>query len=133
MSAHGNIFDSDLLPCPRLELRWHRQDNPEWQWIVDYNLVILLEPYDVRHTKKAEYLGKTAEKQIRLGRTKVGTERDPLRCNDLETPFRDGVHIRRDAFQLRVPLYVVWDDKAQALSPLPRDPVHSSSNLSRGE
>jgi len=113
------MIDANRLPAPRLELRWHRQNDQEWQWIVDYNLVLLLAPYDIRHTKKNEFSGKCHEKQVRLGRTKVGTEKTPDKYGRIETPFRDGVHIMHDAIQLRLPLYAVWDDKATVLEPLP--------------
>jgi hypothetical protein len=123
MTAKYKTFPEEILPCPRLELRWHPPKTGD-KWTVDYNLVLMLAPYDIRHTQKNEYSGRAHEKRIRLGRTIVTTERKTriYDSGEIDTPFRDGVHIRRDAWQLRLPLYAVSEGLAMALMPLPDAP-----------
>ena len=120
------IIDEADLPVPRLELRWREWDGNEVK--CDYNLVFQLGPYDIRHKRKDEYTGKSAEKKIRLGSTKCTSGRDPsaLGYKDqdgrdaINTPFRDGAHIQWDGDQLKLRAFVVAHGKAQELATCPK-------------
>jgi len=113
----GKLFDAKLMPAPRLELVWSKTKDPKWNWHCTYNLVMVLTPYDIRHTKRNEYRGVYAEKKIKLSTTRVGNQRETMIYPEgrIDTPFRDGAHISWDAAQLKLPCYVVCDGKAQAL------------------
>lgn len=78
------------LPLPRMELRYRRYD--DFHVVGDYGLVI-------RHL-----LGQI--NFIPFGSTKIGG-RIALLPDHLDTPFRDGGHLQNDAWELKLPAYVV--------------------------
>jgi hypothetical protein len=120
-AAKRPVVSEATLPVPRLELRWGKPRGDTR--ICDYNLVLELGPYDIRHKKRAEYTGRCAEMRVRLGRTKVtgGTDRARVYRDEagvavsIDTPFRDSSHIAWDGHQLKLRAFVVADGLAQEL------------------
>jgi len=110
------------MPHTRLELRWHKTDDPEWRWRCDYNLVIELWDLDIRgevYNDDDELLRREKEKCVNLGSTKSdgGHDRLDLRNQRIHEPFRDGAHIQWDNHRLggHLPMFVVCGGYAMAL------------------
>jgi len=54
--------------------------------------------------------------QSLIGETRVSSKEGPvLKDGSIDTPFRDGVHIRGDAIELNLPAFVVFEDKSYQL------------------
>jgi hypothetical protein len=101
------------LPLPRLELRWQQEDEPD-HWLCRYRLFL-----PCRDMRQVENTGWTF---VQLSHTQVISEREPLLPNGrLALPFRDGVHIRRDAAALKLPAYVVYGEHSMRLDPIEED------------
>lgn len=106
-TRHVKLEDDGGLPVPRLEIRWERDDvaRSGYQWRANYNLVY-------RH-----FLGDIIA--VPLGRTMVGCEH-PVRNGKIDTPFRDGAHIRHDAAQLGLPAYSVCENITDVIETRPK-------------
>jgi hypothetical protein len=113
-SRHHIFTEKDdvALPVPRLELRWENQDEHGYNRICWYYLVF-------RHL-----LGNIVK--VPLSYTQVnGGGKSPFYSADqhysgedyIDTPLRDGAHIVNDARQLRLPAFVIWEDKVQEIIP----------------
>lgn len=84
-----------------------------------YRLVMPLREHDIRRN-----LGDGRSRRsmrLSLGGTKVsrGNGRSPLdRMTDtIDTPYRDGAHIKWDAALLKLPAFVVCEGRAMAIEP----------------
>ena len=119
MNSTPIISVSDL-PTPRLQLRWEKMKKQQdgYEWFCHYEMVMLLGPYDVRHKKEDEYSGNSAEVLIQMP---GGTFTDgvPMTTDNLRIPFRDGAHIKWDAYQLEMRAFVVCGDSAKELKAEP--------------
>ena len=102
------------LPAPRLQLRWGFSDNPEYNWMCHYELVLLLGEYDIRREQNEE-----DPTCLDIGEWVVPITRPTYRggggvpCNGgyADAPFRDGAHARWDSEQLGgLPIYVIAVD-----------------------
>lgn len=103
------------LPTPRMQLRWKESKDTGYQWECHYELVILLDEYDVRR----EVYKNGRELKRKLPRELVIPMKTPSLRNSsnphppctamdgtryADTPFRDGAHAKWDAIQLGGPL-----------------------------
>jgi hypothetical protein len=98
------------LPVPRLELYWQQEDEPS-HWLCRYRLVLPCR--DIR--KITQDIEQTI---VEMGETRRTADREPLKYGVVETPFRDGVHCRRDAAILHLPAYAVYGTYATLLEPI---------------
>jgi hypothetical protein len=92
------------LPVPRLELVWTA--NEEGNWKCREALYVLV----YRHFSD----NKLVARPLGLTRVEGGLGGPPVNAHDgrVDTPLREGVHIRADAAQLGLPAFaVVVDDK----------------------
>lgn len=111
------------LPTPRMQLRWEVSTEPGHQWQCNYELVILLDKWDVRR----EVYKRGRELKRKLPRELVIPMKTPSFRNSsshyppctsgdgkqryADTPFRDGVHAKWDAIQLGdPPIFVIAPD-----------------------
>jgi hypothetical protein len=104
--------DDVNLPVPRLEMRWVLQDEQGYNKICWYYLVYKHLVDDII--------------KVPLGSTRVNggggspfyDGRHPTNPTPkLDVPFRDGAHIANEARQLRLPAFVIWEDKVQEILP----------------
>lgn len=118
MNKSYPIFNVSEMKCPRLELRWDKVDGNDKECA--YNLVIPLTEYDIR---REDSDGKKVRDclTVEMGRTQSSGGSPVIFDGDknnppfIRTPFRDGAHIRWDGKVLNLPIYVVFEDKAQEL------------------
>lgn len=110
------IINADLMPAPRLELRWEK-DGDTWEnRICNYNLVIPLQENDCRRDHED---GEQTEQTINIGQTLVSMGLGfPLYGDEkglhIDVPFRDGAHAIWDSKVLGgLPIYAVYEHKAQ--------------------
>ena len=92
------------LPVPRLEIRLTEESSFQWNWF--YCIVY-------RHTTKELFeipMGET----ISHGRHRYDSFESKEKAQN-SLPSRDGVHIRRDAWQLDLPAFVVAQGKTWKL------------------
>lgn len=111
------------LPTPRMQLRWEASTEPGHQWQCHYELVILLDKWDVRR----EVYKRGRELKRKLPRELVIPMKTPSFRNSssryppctsgdgkqryADTPFRDGAHAKWDAIQLGdPPIFVIAPD-----------------------
>lgn len=111
---------ADLIPesemaATRLELRWRKLEVEEdgHNWKCDYNLVVALEPGDIRSLDRESNRVCESLTLTGLGGTRVrmGEGRTPLdmKNGDIYLPYRDGAHICFDSKKLGdLPRYVVF-------------------------
>jgi hypothetical protein len=117
-----------LLPAPRLQLVWRQHDDPQYDWICEYVLVMSQGEearLDVRNTGGSNGDGNAPDRVAwLLGYTRCGRSgQSPVipsgshwtRTETIQTPYRDGAHIMWDSKKLGIPAYVVCGDKAQQL------------------
>lgn len=111
------------LPTPRIQLRWEASQHPEYQWQCHYELVILLDKYDVRREvyKNGRQLKKKLPRELAIPMKSPSlrgssSKYPPCTSGDgkmryADTPFRDGAHARWDAIQLGdPPIFVIAPD-----------------------
>ena len=109
-SASHDAAGSSNLPLPRLELRWTQEDELE-HWLCRYRLVFPC----VDHREVA----KQGWALVELGETRRGSVQAPVdHQGTVDTPFRDGVHCRRDAAVLHLPAYAVYGKFITTLEPI---------------
>ena len=103
-TQHEEIEATPDMPVPRLEMVWEEGKFPrDYQYRCAYRLVY-------RHL-----LGHLVA--VPLGETMVGSTKPPDHFGEIDTPFRDGAHIKSDARQLGLPAYVRWGDKVERIDP----------------
>ena len=112
----NNIIAEKDLPMPRLELRWLKGKNDDWyEKICEYSLILPVEDFDIRDEEKNNGFLKVSLG----GTTSTGGSADapPIHIlgQSINTPFRDGAHIRWDGKNLRLPMFVVCSGIAQQL------------------
>jgi hypothetical protein len=93
------------LPIPRLQLRWDEEN--EEGWVCNYELVIKLGKGDCRRD-----LSESGIMAIPLGRTVRTSSHSPITDGVVDTPFRDGAHIKWDSKQLSLPMYAIYGNTA---------------------
>ena len=100
-TEHLTLEESNL-PVPRLEMLWEKGKFPRgYNFRCSTRLVY-------RHT-----LGHLVG--IPFYETLRGSEISPDEYGKIDTPFRDGVHIRNDARQLQLPAFVIWNGKVEQI------------------
>lgn len=104
-TRHTESKEAEGLPVPRLEIRWTTLGRGMWNWLASYNFVY-------RH-----FLGQVIV--VPLGRTRVGAgcERTPVTGGQVDLPYREGVHIRHDAWALRLPAYAICGNVVNKIEP----------------
>ncbi len=112
-------IELSALPMPRLQLTWEKLKKPRdgMNWFCHYELLMPLDKHDIRRGSR----GKKEFLRLKLGGTHVGKSdgRTPEWDNgDIDKPFRDGAHIQWDARLLKLPMFVVYGNKAQRIEPL---------------
>lgn len=96
---------------PALVLKWRRRGDYEWH--CEYFMSLPLQEHDIRRPARG-YL------KLQLGGTllsKSSQERTPDFYGEIETPFRDGAHIRFDMERLRLPGFVTYNGKTEPIKP----------------
>lgn len=114
------LIDEDMMPAPRLELRWSRFKG--WaQRRCYYNLVLPLQEHDIRREDKDGNQVRSVL-TVNIGMTEsTGSYESPLdeRHQFIPTPFRDGAHAGWDAKVLGgLPVFAVADGKARLVPPI---------------
>lgn len=113
------------LPAPRMQLRWEASALPGNPWRCHYELVILLNKFDIRRDvyKGTNLLKRKLPREMAIPmkppslRT-TSNPYPPCTANDGKTrfadePFRDGAHALWDAEQLgKLPVFVIAPDGA---------------------
>lgn len=100
------------LPFPRLELRWTKlSDN---QFKCNYQIVIAPpDKLDVRSNSDYDYGVLNIEGSLsEIIRTGSAPDTFTHATKQLDTPFRDGVHIVRDGAKLNLPGFVTYKGHA---------------------
>lgn len=101
------------LPCPRLQIVWDKDpDSKELNaHIATYELVIHEGEVcrgDIRANDKDDRPTAGVVK-VELGKTKSSGGRSRIDADgNVETPFRDGVHMLRDAAALYLPMFAIY-------------------------
>ena len=114
------------LPTPRLQLRWEQntgKNRLEYEWLCHYELVILLDEYDVRREiyKNGSQLRNKLPRECTIPMKEPSlrgssSKFPPCTSSDgkqrySDTPFRDGAHAQWDAIQLgNPPIFVIAPD-----------------------
>ncbi len=96
------------LPLPRLEFNWSK-NGKNWDIrICDYYLVLPIDEMDIRSNGDGS-TGEFDEWRVSMGRTTVtGNNRTPIYEGEVESPFRDGVHMIIDNKSLgNLPMFSV--------------------------
>ena len=114
---------TNKLPTPRLQLRWEKSEHPGYRWQCHYELVILLDAYDVRREiyKNGRELKKKLPRELAIPMKPPslrGSSSHYPPCTSCDgkqryadTPFRDGAHAQWDAIQLGAPpIFVIAPD-----------------------
>ena len=94
----------DKLPVPRLEIRAHNDSGDWYNWRWEYSLIY-------KHLLGHLVL-------VPLGSTTCngGRGKPPMWENgNINTPFRDGVHIAHDAKALNLPAFAICDGRIRKL------------------
>lgn len=94
--------EADGLPVPRLEIRWRQAD--EWTRLAEYSMV-------ARH-----FMGDVIRHPISV--TKCSGTGALVHEGKVETPFRDGTHIRHDMRHLGLPGFVIANGVVTKLEPM---------------
>ena len=81
-----------------------------YAWRVRYELFMPVADWDARKEHRRGYI------TIDLGGSLVGPQSSPIKLDGtIETPIRDGTHIKQDASALNLTAYVVYGEKAQQI------------------
>lgn len=111
------IVNTKLPSGPCLVIEWTPYEGAEegacgrFEWLATYSLRLPLKDGDIR-TESKNY--REGYQYIHMGETKSGGAPPDL-YEGLHIPFRDGVHIMRDANVLKLPAFVVCGDKVQQI------------------
>lgn len=100
------------LPFPRLELRWTRISDTQYK--CKYQIVISPpDELDVRSNSENGYGVYNVEGELsEIIRTGNAPDAFSHATKQLDTPFRDGVHIIRDGDKLNLPGFVTYKGNA---------------------
>ena len=111
------------LPTPRIQLRWEESAGTGYKWQCHYELVILLDKYDVRREvyRNGRELKRKLPRElaIPMKQPSLRSSSNPHPpCTSMDgksryadTPFRDGAHAMWDAAQLgEPPIFVIAPD-----------------------
>lgn len=111
------------LPTPRMQLRWKESQDTGYQWECHYELVILLDEYDVRREvyKNGRELKRKLPRELAIPMNTPSQRNSsslypPCTGGDgqsryADTPYRDGAHAKWDALQLGCPpIFVIAPD-----------------------
>ena len=106
--------DAVVMPCPRLELEWHKIEYNWYKRECVYSLVLPLREYDVRKENEGGEIVRT-EIKSELGRTTVsgGNGKPPIWDDGtVDMPYRDGAHafFDQEALGLHIPVVAVCGD-----------------------
>ena len=112
----------EKLPTPRMQLRWKESTHAGYQWECHYELVILLDKYDVRREvyKNGRELKRLLPREMTIpmktpSLRNSSSPHPPCTAMDgtryADTPSRDGAHAKWDAIQLGdPPIFVIAPD-----------------------
>jgi hypothetical protein len=97
----------------RLEITWEKVRDErgkviddEYNFKTKYELVLEVGPSDIRADDNGEC-------RILIGETNIDRGTDPIdEKGNVETPFRDGVHIQWDSERLKIPGFAVYDGRS---------------------
>lgn len=113
------------LPVPRLQIEWHpHEDDEGHNWRGAYSLVYKHFQGELVEIHLGETLSKSTESYlVRDEHRQEWTHTDwESACKIGEilvrTPFRDGVHMRHDSAQLRLPAYAICGDVCEYIPPI---------------
>lgn len=111
---------------PHLRLRWEKTDQPEFNWLCYYELVIPFDEHDIRrevYDKNGELVAERFCNVISMGSPTRRRSTTPPCCgNVFDAPFRDYAHAEWDAKKLgNLPVYVIAPDGRAFLRPNVRD------------
>jgi len=95
--------EAEGLPVPRLEIRWRRGD---WSWLATYALVY-------RHL-----LGYVVVQPLGITKSNGGPPGPPIYSGKVDTPYRDGAHIRHEMQTLNLPGYAICEGTVTKLEPM---------------
>ena len=136
----SELIREEEMPRTRLELRWSRQDDPEWPWRCDYNLVLELWRLDIRgevFDDAGMFLRHEKEKILCLGTTRADGRHNRLdaESQEIDTPFRDSSHIQWDNKRLggQLPMYAVCGGYAKKIDPTPHPLPDDAPDPPEGE
>lgn len=101
--------EAEGLPVPRLEIRWRKLN--DWERLAEYSLVYRF------------FLGEVIRIPISMTKQSGGPV---VHGAMVETPFRDGAHIRHDMRQLNLPGYAICDGLVTKLEPMDRPNPYDS-------
>lgn len=112
---------------PRLEIRWFEESDSTEEYKhfrADYMLVISApDKLDIRSNVFSEtgesYGARNVEYVLGSTHARGGFAQPIDYDGNLRTPFRDGVHILRDAMVLNLPTYVSYGDLWNIVEPVP--------------
>ncbi len=109
------------LPVPRLQLRCAplgKNNDGEDDW---YNYMVV---YEMVYQHYTGLMGHTREERAELiavpfsyTRIGAGINRAPIYDGKIDLPRRDGIHIRFDAANLKLPMFIICGDVVQAIEP----------------
>lgn len=98
----GEVYRPEL-PVPRLEMLWEKDDGESWRNCTAlYRLIY-------RHL-----LGHLVAVPLGRTQTQSGADHSPATepwSKNIRVPFRDGVHIATDSESLKLPAFVVCEDR----------------------
>ena len=98
-SRHRDAESLDL-PVPRLQIELTIES--DWCHVWFYSLVYKHTTGDIMAIPMGETTSKGGHGNFKF---------DSVKDAQFQLPFRDGVHIRRDAHHLNLPAYAIWKDK----------------------
>lgn len=97
---------------PYLEISWSKSMDDPHGWIALYELVLPVESGDIRNDGSGFYRVKMGETKTRCAHVPwYPFRRDTDGVVKLITPFRDGVHLRKDARKMGLEAFVRFQDK----------------------
>lgn len=102
------VVDALDLPVPRLQIELTIKNESHHIWF--YSLVYRFTTGEITAIPMGETNSRGGHSHFRFD-----TFEDAMR----ELPYRDGTHIRRDAWQLNLPAYAIAQGKTFELKPIP--------------
>ena len=108
------------LPCPRLQIVWEKDPESEYPnaHIATYELIIHEGEVcrgDIRANDKDDRPSAGVIK-VELGKTKTSGGGSHIDADgNVNTPFRDGVHMLRDAASLKLPMFAIYEDNVSII------------------
>jgi len=108
------------LDVPRLQITWTKEEaaGPRDRYKALYEMVLYENAIGDIRANNEEGEPTNGEVRIKMGETIITGGSGPINQNGLDTPFRDGVHMSRDATLLNLPSYVVYGSVVEQIRTL---------------